>query len=193
MIKKNDIADNIIFRDLIINLIELNMNYLIVVNHHENFINSSKSIVRESFIEFLVDDFNESFIVEINILRDIAPLFTWIYEKFKYSAITSEAFQNENLNIIANLLEYYRGHNLLLYTDISLDMIFRRKNWEAEKLYSKYHIYLLRSNFVPMVNLIFPFILTLKFISEVYKIYLGQQLFNYLIFWKYKIWIVEDE
>jgi hypothetical protein len=76
VIKKNDIADNIIFRDLIINLIELNMNYLIVVNHHENFINSSKSIVRESFIEFLVDDFNESFIVEINILRDIAPLFT---------------------------------------------------------------------------------------------------------------------
>ena len=111
------------------------MNYLVVVNHNEKIINSSKSIVRESFIEFFVDDFNESCIVEVNILRDIAPLFAWIYEKFRYSAITSEAFQNENLNIIANLLEYSRGHNLFLYTDICLDMIFRRKNWEAEKLY----------------------------------------------------------
>jgi hypothetical protein len=69
VIKKSDIPDNIIFRDLIIKLIGLNMNYLFVANHHENIINSSKSIVSESFIEFLGDDFDDSSIVEVNIKR----------------------------------------------------------------------------------------------------------------------------
>ena len=82
------------------------MNYLFVVNHHENIINSSKSIVSESFIEFLGDDFDDTCIIEVNILKDIAPLFAKIYEKFRCSAITSEAFQNENLSIISNLSNY---------------------------------------------------------------------------------------
>jgi len=178
VIKKGDIPDRVIFRDLIIRLILLNMNYLIVVNHHENNINSTVSIVRDSFIEFLGNEFDDSNIVDVNVLRDISPLFAKIYEKFRYSAITSETFQNENLNIIENLSRYSRQHNLLLYIDISYDMIFRRKNWEAEKLYSKYLIYLIGSNFVPIGSLIFPLILTLKFISELHRIYLGEPLFN---------------
>jgi len=154
------------------------MNYLIVVNHHEININSTVSIVRDSFIEFLGNEFDDSNIVDVNVLRDISLLFDKIYEKFRYSAITSETFQNENLNIIENLSRYSREHNLLLYIDISYDMIFRRKNWEAEKLYSKYLIYFIGSNFVPIGRLIFPLISTFKFISELHRIYLGQPLFN---------------
>ena len=39
VIKKGDLPDKIIFSDLIIKLIDLNSNYLIVINHHERLIN----------------------------------------------------------------------------------------------------------------------------------------------------------
>ena len=51
-------------------------------------------------------------------------------------------------------------------------MIFKRKNWEADKLYWKNLIVLTGSNFVPIVGIIYPLILTLKLVSDLHNIYL---------------------
>ena len=67
---------------------------------------------------------------------------------------------------------------MLLYKDISLHNILERKNWEAEKLYNKYLILIIATNFIPIANLVLSLILTLKFLSSLHKIYLGYPLFN---------------
>ena len=96
--------DKIIFSDLIIKLIDLNSNYLIVFNHHERVINSIRRIINQTFLQYnyRIDDSN---IVEVNILKDITPLFRKIFEKFKNNRITSQTFINENLRRIDNLSE----------------------------------------------------------------------------------------
>ena len=85
--------DRIIFQDLIIKLIQLNLNYLIVINYHERVINSIRRLIIASFLEngYQIDDSN---IVDVNILRDITPLYHKIFNKFKNSRITSLTFQN---------------------------------------------------------------------------------------------------
>jgi len=181
VIKKGDIPDRIIFKDLIIKLIRLNLNFLVVINYFERVENSIRTVVKNAFLlnEFEVDDSN---IVEVNILKDITPLFAKIFEKFRNSRITSEDFINENLINISNLSNYCIQHDLLLYRGISFDDIFKRKNWEADKLYTKYLIYIIGSNFIPILNLVLPLILTLKVISNLHNIYLGQPLFNSTFF-----------
>lgn len=177
VIKKGDMPDKIVFTDLIIKLIQLNLNYLIVINYYEKIINSIRNIVKEAFLEngCQIDDSN---IVDVNIMRDITPLYKKIFEKFSFSRITSQTFQNENLSNINNLSNYSRRHELLLYKDISFDDIFKRKNWEAEKLFSKYLMAIIGTNFIPFANIIMPLILTLKFISSLHNIYFGHPLFN---------------
>lgn len=181
VIKKGDIPDNIIFKDLIIKLIQLNLNYLIVINYFDRVENSIKAVIREVFLinGYEIDDSN---IVEVNILKDITPLFNKIFEKFRNSRITSETFRNENLIRITNLSRYSINHNLLLYRDISFDNIFKRKSWEAEKLYVKYLIGIVGSNFIPFANLLLPLIITIKLISALHKIYFGRPLFNSTFF-----------
>ena len=153
------------------------MNYLIVINYYERIENSIKSLIKEVFLEneYEVDDSN---IVEVNIMKDITPLFYKIFEKFRNSRITSQTFINENLIRISNLSRYSRSHGLILYRDISFDNIFKRKNWEAEKLYIKRLVYIIGSNFIPIVNILLPLYLTLKTISDLHNIYLGQPIFN---------------
>ena len=52
VIKKGDIPDQIVFKDLIIKLIHLGLNYLIVINYfNEKNIKSIRSIVKETFLE----------------------------------------------------------------------------------------------------------------------------------------------
>ena len=181
VIKKSDIPDRIIFRDLIIKLIRLNMNYLVVINYFERVENSIKRVVKDAFLEneFEVEDSN---IVEVNILKDITPLFSKIFAKFRNSRITSDDFINENLINISNLSRFCINHDLPLYRGISFDNLFKRKNWEADKLYTKYLIYIIGSNFIPIANLFLPLILTLKVISNLHSIYLGQPLFNSTFF-----------
>ena len=182
VIKKSDIPDRIIFRDLIIKLIRLNMNYLVVINYFERVENSIKSVIKDAFLEneFEVDDSN---IVEVNILKDITPLFSKIFTKFRNSRITSDDFINENLINISNLSRFCINNDLPLYRGISFDNIFKRKNWEADKLYTKYLIYIIGANFIPYVNLFLPLILTLKVISNLHNIYFGQPLFNSTFFY----------
>ena len=181
VIKKSDIPDEIIFRDLIIKLIRLNMNYLVVINYFERIENSIKTVIKNAFLEndFEVDDSN---IVEVNILKDITPLFSKIFSKFRNSRITSDDFINENLKNISNLERFCINHDLSLYRGISFDNIFKRKNWEADKLYTKYLISIIGANCIPYANLFFPLILTLKAISDLHNIYLGQPLFRLSFF-----------
>ena len=157
------------------------MNYLVVINYFERVENSIKRVVKDAFLEneFEVDDSN---IVEVNILKDITPLFSKIFAKFRDSRITSDDFINENLINISNLSRFWINHDLPLYRGISFDNIFKRKNWEADKLYTKYLIYIIGSNFIPYANLFLPLILTLKVISNLHNIYLGQPLFNSTFF-----------
>lgn len=182
VIKKTDIPEEIIFRDLIIRLIKLNLNYLIVINYIGRVEgNSSKDIVKEAFLDYgyEIDDSN---IVEVNILKDITPLFAKIFEKFQNSRINSEDFTDKNLINISNLSQYSRNHNLLLYRGISFDDIFKRQNWEANKLYIKYLISIIGTNFIPYANILLPTILTLKAISDLHQLYLGRPLFSSLSF-----------
>ena len=181
VIKKGDIPDPFIFKDLIIRLIELNLNYLIVINYFERVENSIKTIIKETFLDSgcEIDDSN---IVEVNILKDITPLFNKIFEKFRNSRITSDTFINENLIKIRNLSRYSKNHNLLLYRDISFNNIFKRKIWEADKLYWDYLTYIIGSNFIPFANILVPFILTLKLISDLHRIFLGRPIFNLKFF-----------
>ena len=157
------------------------MNYLVVINYFERVENSIKRVVKDAFLEneFEVDDSN---IVEVNILKDITPLFSKIFAKFRNSRITSDDFINENLINISNLSRFCINHDLPLYRGVSFDNIFKRKNWEADKLYTKYLIYIIGSNFIPYANLFLPLILTLKVISNLHNIYLGQPLFNSTFF-----------
>ncbi len=53
--------------------------------------------------------------MEVNILKDITPLFRKIFEKFKNNRIISQTFINENLRRIDNLSEYTRNNYLILY------------------------------------------------------------------------------
>ena len=184
VIKKTDIPEGIIFRDLIIRLIKLNLNYLIVINHIGRVEgNSSKVIVKEAFFDNgYEDEIDDSNIVEVNILKDITPLFAKIFEKFQNSRITSEDFIDENLINISNLSRYSENHNLLLYRGISLENIFKRQNWEANKLYIKYLISIIGTNFIPYANILLPTILTLKAISDLHQLYLGRPLFSSLSF-----------
>ena len=170
VIKKGELPDKIIFDDLIIKMIRLNLNYLIVINHF-NKINSIKKLIKETFSDYgcEIDDSN---IVEVDIKKDITLLYRKIFEKFRNNRISSETFENKNLWIIENLSRYTRNNNLILYKDISFDMIFKRKNWEADKLYWKNLIVLTGSNFVPIVGIIYPLILTLKLVSDLHNIYL---------------------
>ena len=179
VIKKGEIPDRLVFRDLIVKLIRLNLTYLIVVNHFQRVENSSKEIIKNLFLEneYEVDDSN---IVEVDILKDITPLFAKIFKKFRKSRITSEVFADENLINISNLSRY--SHNLLLYRGISFDNIFKRKNWEADKLYTKYLISIIGTNFIPFANIILPLIITLKAISDLHNLYLGQPIFNLSFF-----------
>ena len=177
VIKRGNIPDEFIFKDLIIKLIQLNLNYLIVINYFERVDNSYKAIIKETFLanECEIDDSN---IVEVNILKDISPLFYKIFEKFRNSRITSNTFINENLKRIINLSRYSLNNNLLLYRDISFNNIFKRKIWEAEKLYWKYLTPIIGSNFIPIANILVPLVLTLKLISDLHRIFLGRPIFN---------------
>ena len=177
VIKRDNIPDEFIFKDLIIKLIQLNLNYLIVINYFERVDNSYKAIIKETFLanECEIDDSN---IVEVNILKDISPLFYKIFEKFRNSRITSNTFINENLKRIINLSRYSLNNNLLLYRDISFNNIFKRKIWEAEKLYWKYLTPIIGSNFIPIANILVPLVLTLKLISDLHRIFLGRPIFN---------------
>jgi hypothetical protein len=147
------------------------------VNHFERVENSFTSVIVDSFLEndYEVDESN---IVEVNILRDITPLFAKIFEKFRRSRIASETFIDKNLRNIENLSNYVKEQKLLLYKDISFDNIFKRQNWEADKLFTKYLVYIIGSNFIPAANIILPSILILKAISDLHNIYLGQPLFS---------------
>ena len=177
VIKKNEMPDEDIFKELLIKLIQLNLNYLIVINYTDKVINTIKRLVRDAFLEngCQIDYSN---IVDVNILRDITPLYRKIFEKFSNSRITTTNFLNNNLINVNNLENYSRNNNLLLYKDISFDNIFKRKNWEAEKKFFKYRLSIIGTNFVPIANLLVPFILTLKFISELNNIYLGFPIFG---------------
>ena len=177
VIKRGDLPDEKIFKDLIIKLIQLNLNYLIVINYHDRVINSIRALIRESFLEYGCEILDSN-IVDVNIFRDITPLYIKIFEKFRNSRITSSTFRNQNLNNIHNLSRYSQSNHLLLYSGISYDNIYKRKNWEAEKLYTKYLISIIGTNFVPFANIILPFILTLKLISGLHNIYLGRPLFG---------------
>ena len=177
VIKRGDIPDENVFKNLIIKLIKLNLNYLIVINYHDRIINSIRTIVREAFLEYDCE-VSDSDIVDVNIIRDITPLYNKIFEKFRNSRITASNFQNHNLNKVDNLSNYSRRNNLLLYKDISYDKIYKRKNWEAEKLYNKYLFAIIGTNFIPVAGIILPFIFTLKMISGLHNIYLGRPLFG---------------
>ena len=177
VIKRGDLPDEKIFKELIIKLIQLNLNYLIVINYHDRVINSIRALIRESFLEHDCEILDSN-IVDVNILRDITPLYIKIFEKFRSSRITSSTFRNQNLNNIHNLSRYSQSQQLLLYRGISYDDIYKRKNWEAEKLYTKYLISIIGTNFVPIGNLIIPFIMTFKMISKLHNIYLGRPLFS---------------
>ena len=177
VIKRGDLPDEKIFKELIIKLIQLNLNYLIVINYHDRVINSIRALIRESFLEHDCEILDSN-IVDVNILRDITPLYIKIFEKFRSSRITSSTFRNQNLNNIHNLSRYSQSQQLLLYRGISYDDIYKRKNWEAEKLYTKYLISIIGTNFVPIGNLIISFIMTLKMISGLHNIYLGRPLFS---------------
>ena len=72
-------------------------------------------------------------------------------------------------------------------------MIFKRKNWEAEKLKKKYLIQLAGSNFIPYFGIIYPLYLTFKLISELHRIYLGRQLFGSIFFDSLKIENINNE
>ena len=177
VIKKGELPHKNVFTDLIIKLIQLNINYIIVINYHEHIINSIKNIVKGAFQEngYIIDD---SKIVDVNILRDITPLYKKIFEMFSNSRITSQIFQRENLQNIRNLSNYSLRNDLLLYKDISFDNIFKRKNWEAEKLYIKYLILIISTDFIPISNILTPLIITIQFISSLHNIYLGYPLFS---------------
>ena len=177
VIKRGDIPDENVFKNLIIKLIKLNLNYLIVINYHDRIINSIRTIVREAFLEYDCE-VSDSDIVDVNIIRDITPLYNKIFEKFRNSRITASNFQNHNLKKVDNLSNYSRRNNLLLYKDISYDKIYKRKNWEAEKLYNKYLFAIIGTNFIPVAGIILPFIFTLKMISGLHNIYLGRPLFG---------------
>ena len=177
VIKRGDMPDENIFKDLIIKLIQLNLNYLIVINYHDRIINSIRTLIRESFLEYGCE-IHDSNIVDVNILRDITPLYIKIFEKFSSSRITSTTFRNENLNNINNLSRYSERHHLLLYRDISYDNIYKRKNWEAEKLYTKYLYSIIGTNFIPFAGILLPFYFTLRLISGLHNIYLGSPLFD---------------
>ena len=181
VIKKGEIPDSTIFRDLIIKLINLNLNYLVVVNHTERVENSFRDVIVETFLdnEYEIDDSN---IVEVNILKDITPLFAKIFEKFRKNRITSDDFIKENLINISNLSNYVNNNNLLLYRGISFDNIFKRQNLEAEKLLTKCVWYIAGTNFIPYANIVLPLIIILKAISDLYNIYLGQPLFDLQFF-----------
>ena len=177
VIKRGDLPDEKIFQELIIKLIEMKLNYLIVINYHDRVINSIRALVRESFLEHGCEILDSN-IVDVNILRDITPLYKKIFEQFKDSRISGLTFRNENLNNINNLSRYSQRQHLLLYKGISYDAIYKRKNWEAEKLYTKYLISIIGTNFVPIANIIIPFIMTLNLISDLHNIYLGRPLFG---------------
>ena len=181
VIKQGEIPSNTIFQDLIINLINLNSNYLVVVNHTDRVENSFRDEIIETFLynEYEIDDSN---IVEVNILRDITPLFAKIFEKFRKNRITSDDFVVQNLRNISNLSNYVNNNNLILYRGISFDNIFKRQNLEAEKLFTKYIWYIAGTNFIPIANIVLPLILILKAISDLYNIYLGQPLFDLQFF-----------
>ena len=72
-------------------------------------------------------------------------------------------------------------------------MIFKRKNWEAEKLKKKYLIQLAGSNFIPYFGIIYPLYLTFKLISELHRIYIGQPLFGSIFFDSLKIKNINNE
>ena len=177
VIKRGDMPDENIFKDLIIKLIQLNLNYLIVINYHDRIINSIRTLIRESFLEHGCE-IHDSNIVDVNILRDITPLYIKIFEKFSSSRITSTTFRNKNLNNINNLSRYSERHHLLLYRDISYGNIYKRKNWEAEKLYTKYLYSIIGTNFILFAGILLPFYFTLRLISGLHNIYLGSPLFD---------------
>ena len=181
VIKRGEMPDEYVFEHLIIKLIQLNLNYLIVINYHERVINSIRKLIKDAFINYgwEIDDDK---IVDVNILRDITPLYKKIFELFRSSRITSQIFQDRNFKKINNLSRYSRNNNLLLYKDISWDNIFKRKNWEAEKLYSKYLIKIIGTNVIPIANFIYPFYLTIEFISSLNNIYFGKPLFSHGFF-----------
>ena len=78
VIKRADIPSEDIFKDLIIKLIQLNLNFIIVINYHDRVINSIRNLIRDSFLRYGYP-VNDSDIVDINILKDITPL----YKKIK--------------------------------------------------------------------------------------------------------------
>ena len=177
VIKRGDLPDEKIFKELIIKLIEMKLNYLIVINYHDRVINSIRTLVRESFLEHGCEILDSN-IVDVNILRDITPLYLKIFQKFRDSRISSSTFRDENLININNLSRYSQRQHLLLYKGISYDAIYKRKNWEAEKLYTKYLLSIIGTNFIPFANVILPFYFTLKLISGLHNIYLGRPLFG---------------
>ena len=177
VIKRAEIPSEDIFKDLIIKLIQLNLNYLIVINYHDKIIHSIRNIITNSFLRY-GHPVNDSDIVDVNILKDITPLYKKIYEKFANNRISSLTFQNLNLSNIDNLSRYCQNNNLILYQDLSLENIYKRKNWEADKLYSKNLYIIIGTNFIPFVSIILPMILTLKLISGLNNIYLGYPLFD---------------
>ena len=78
VIKRADIPSEDIFKNLIIKLIQLNLNFIIVINYHDRVINSIRNLIRDSFLRYGYP-VNDSDIVDINILKDITPL----YKKIK--------------------------------------------------------------------------------------------------------------
>ena len=177
VIKRSEVPSEDIFNELIIKLIQLNLNYIIVINYHDRVINSIRNLIRDSFLRYGYQ-VNDSDIVDVNILKDITPLYRKIFEKFANNRITSLTFQNQDLSNINNLSRYSQNNHLILYKDISFDNIYKRKNWEAEKLYTKNLSAIIGTNFIPFVSIIIPLILTLKLISDLNNIYLGFPLFN---------------
>lgn len=123
---------------------------------------------------------DSSKIVIVNIKRDISPLFYKIYTTFLESRITRNDFEQRNLKIMSNLSNYTikNKNNMLLYKNLSFENIFKRKNWEASKLYLKYLLLTTGSELIPIGNILLPFFINLRFISELHRIYFDVPLFG---------------
>ena len=95
----------------------------------------------------------------MNIKRDITPLLRKIYITFKYNRITTNSFEEFNLNEINNFSNYTQNNNLFLYKNM---FGINRKNWEAQKLFIKYLAYTALSEIIPIGNLVIPLLINLR-------------------------------
>ena len=179
VIKNNEQLDDKVLEEFFIKLIQKNIEYLIVINCERRIEDAiqMKSILVERFMEFSCQ-IDESKMLVMNIKKDITPLFRKIFETFRSNRITINNLEVNHLYRISNLSNYSQINNLLLYKNITYEMIFKRKNWEAQKYFIIYLLTTIGTELIPIGNLVLPQIINLKFLSHLYRIYFGVPLFS---------------